>query len=420
MTIVTQRLPQTEPVGTTDFHQDGVQLPGVDLVAEAPDPPERKAGGPLDRHLWAVGFSLLHHLKPAERIVLDGMADHANPQGVFHLKMETLATYCGLSRKGVLDISARLYALGAVETLSSGRGRKSESFYRLTGCMTGWTINQEKPNPTSKDWRRKHLETKPAPAKRKRQDSNEGVRGNVTPGDIIIDGVMSPGRANNVTPGDITEADNVTRLPKNGSIMSPGVTYNPVTLNPKKKETNPDNDNPAAKTASLLSSLSFSQRDEETEFSEDLEDPTTCEDCEAPKFRDHRLCIAHLVALFWPQLGSSWSRGRRAAVRWYEANPDDFEEQLRDAAPNVLEDFLGIEVAYEEISAPAAPPARPLDLGGGTFRCDLCGTTVSFDLAFDGVLHRDYSCGDENGNLERRRCGGTWEGISELQDVHHE
>ena len=82
------------------------------------------------------------------------MADHANPQGVFHLKMETLATYCGLSRKGVLDISARLHALGAVETLSSGRGRKSESFYRLTGCMTGWTIHQEKPNPTSKDWRR--------------------------------------------------------------------------------------------------------------------------------------------------------------------------------------------------------------------------------------------------------------------------
>ena len=194
MTIVTQRLPQTEPVGTTDFHQDWrPACPASTWSRKYPIRLSVKAGGPLDRHLWAVGFSLLHHLKPAERIVLDGMADHANPQGVFHLKMETLATYCGLSRKGVLDISARLHAFGAVETLSSGRGRKSESFYRLTGCMTGWTINQEKPNPTSKDWRRKHLETKPAPAKRKRQDSNEGVRGNVTPGDITPSMIMSPG-----------------------------------------------------------------------------------------------------------------------------------------------------------------------------------------------------------------------------------
>ena len=159
--------------------------------------------------------------------------------------------------------------------------------------------------------------------------------------------IMSPGRVDNVTPGDITEADNVTRLPKNGSIMSPGVTYNPVPLNPNKKEMNPDNDNPAAKTASSLSSFSFSQREEKTELSENLEAPTTCENCEVPKFRGHRLCIAHLVTLFWPQLGSSWSRGRRAAVRWYEAHPDDFEEQLWDTAPNVLEDFLGIEVAYE-------------------------------------------------------------------------
>ena len=51
--------------------------------------------------------------------------------------------------------------------------------------------------------------------------------------------------------------------------MSPGVTYNPVPLNPNKKEMNPDNDNPPAKTASSLSSLSFSQRDEETELPED-------------------------------------------------------------------------------------------------------------------------------------------------------
>ena len=175
------------------------QLAVADLVAEAPQLPERKAGGPLDRHLWVVGFAQIHRLKPAERIVLDGMADHSDPQGVCTLYLETLATYCGLSRPYIVAILARLHALGAVETISSGRARKTVSSYRLTGGMTAWMINGTKPNPVKAEWR-KAMVAQNAP-------------------------IMSPGNS-----------DNVTRVTLNPPIMSPGNPHNPVPFSSNPKE----------------------------------------------------------------------------------------------------------------------------------------------------------------------------------------
>ena len=414
--ILTQTEPKTTPIGTTDFHRDGVQLPGVDLVTEAPEPPERKAGGPLDRHLWAVGFAQLHRLKPPDRIVLDGMADHANSQGVFHLYMETLATYCGLSRKGVLDISARLHTLGAVETLSSGRHTRSQSIYQLTGGLTGWTINGEKPEPLKGAWRdRLRVKRDVTPG-----DISEGeippgptidVTGSdiyrledVTPG-VISSSQMSPGQTTDVTPGDILQPADVTRSEKTTAEMSPGVTYNPVGyVNPTGNDINPDNDNPNHNSPSSLSSSTFPQKAEEIENFQD------CSNCEAPKFRDHEMCIPHLVTLFWPHLGSTWQKGRRSATRWYTAHPDDFEDQISELGHAVLANPSNVEVDEEEFSAPPAPPP---DLGGGTFRCNQCGLTEEFGVAFDGTLHRDYSERDSDGSIVRFRCGGTWERITE-------
>jgi hypothetical protein len=173
-----------------------------------------------------------------------------------------------------------------------------------------------------------------------------------------------------------------------------------VTVN--KQEDKPEQEQ---KDASSWSSSAFSQ-----------DEPTViCEDCDEPAFRSHQWCISHLVGLYWPQLGPTWTKGSRVAARWYAAHPGDFEEQLREVTVAVLPNSQGIEAVVAEENA--APAPRP-DLGGGRFRCDRWERMITLaDVAMDGQLHRGYDYRDEKGVIEHRRCGGTWERIDYLDEM---
>ena len=139
-TIISQRLPQAEPIGTTDFHQDGVQLPGVDLVPDAPELPERKPGGPLDRFTW---------MKPAAKELTGAgfkfvfaLVGYANDEGRCWPSHARLRLETGLSDSGLRKGQREAIAAGWVVVEQSGQG-KGSSKYRLTGADTGWV----KPSP---------------------------------------------------------------------------------------------------------------------------------------------------------------------------------------------------------------------------------------------------------------------------------
>ena len=135
-TIVSQRLPQTEPIGTTDFHQDGVQLPGVDLVPNAPQLPERKPGGPLDRSKWVVSWA--PHLGHPAFKLLAVMNDYSNPEGRCFPSRKALMVKSGMSGSAVDRGLSELKVKGAIRVVVDGKAARTANIYQLTGGSESW------------------------------------------------------------------------------------------------------------------------------------------------------------------------------------------------------------------------------------------------------------------------------------------
>ena len=136
MTIVSQRLPQTEPIGTTDFHQDGVQLPGADLVPDDPQLPERKAGGPLDRSKWVVSWA--PHLGHPAFKLLAVMNDYSNPEGRCFPSRKALMAKSGMSGSAVDRGLSELKGKGAIRVVVDGKAARTANTYQLTGGSESW------------------------------------------------------------------------------------------------------------------------------------------------------------------------------------------------------------------------------------------------------------------------------------------
>ena len=381
--------------GTKDFHTDGHQLPDPDIAQQtAPiDTRDRSEGGHLDRTSWAYDFSRRHQLSKPERSVLLYMAHRAGPQRLFQCddSEEQIADWTDYERKAINRAIKGLINKGAIYQTRKGKGGNHvTSRYRLRGSETDWRVEGTLDNP------------------------------NGTPGDIGNSQWDSGGHWNaaNETPGG-------SQWDPESVPMHPGVPYHPVihpvlppVVSSKIDETTTTTTREieSAKSESSLSSSDSRFENNGPEVSKDFDHPNVCENCEAPTFREHQLCIPHLVELSWPQLGPTWEKGPRTAIRWYGAHPDDFEEQIRELGPTVLANLLRAEADEEEFSAAAEPPVPPPDLAGGTFRCDRCERTITLaDVAMDGHLHRGYDYRHENGGIEHRRCGGTWERIDELE-----
>ena len=381
--------------GTRDFHTDGHHLPDPGIAQQtAPiDTRDRSEGGHLDRTAWAYDFARRHQLTKPERAVLLYMAHRAGPQRFFQCddSEEQIADWTDYERKAINRAIKGLINKGAIYQTRKGKGGNHvASRYRLRGSETDWRVEGTPDNP------------------------------NGTPG-YIGDSQWDSGvhwNGSNGTPGD-------SQCDPESVPMRPGVPYHPdnhpllppvVSSENDETTTTTTREVEAAKAESSLSSSDSQFKKDEPDVSNDFNRPNVCENCEAPTFREHRLCIPHLVDLFWPQLGPTWEKGPRAATRWYNENPDDFAEQLQEAAVNLPAASCGVEVFDKEFSATATPPSPPPDLGGGRFRCDRCERTITLaDVSFDGNLHRVYDYPHENGGIEFRRCGGTWERIDELE-----
>ena len=380
--------------GTRDFQTDGHQLPDPDIAQQtAPiDTRDRSDGGHLDRSSWAYDFSRRHHLSKPERAVLLYMAHRASPQRLFQCddSEEQIADWTDYERKAINRAIKGLINKGAIYQTRRGKGGNHvPSRYRLRGNETAWRVEETPDTPN---------ETSEAIGNPQWDSGGHWNAPNGTPGDFQCDPESIPMR-----PG-------VPYHPDHHPVLPPVVS----SFDETTTTTTPD-----TKLGQAKSSLSSDSQFENHRISiSNPPDPSkTCENCDEQTFRSYRWCIPHLVGLFWSQLGPTWTKGPRVASRWYKNHPDDFEEQLREASVGVPSDSRGIgDVDAEESSATTATPARPPDLGGGTFRCNCCGLTQAFDVAFDGAIHRDYPERDSDGNVARIRCGGTWERICELDE----
>ena len=410
--------------GTKDFHTDGHQLPDPGIAHQtAPiDTRDRSEGGHLDRTAWAYDFARRHQLTKPERAVLLYMVHRASPQRLFQCddSEEQIGEWTDYQRKAVNRAIKRLVASGAIyQVRKGGKGKGGEGYsgrYRLRGNETGWRVNgtTAKSNATR------------SPSQCDPESHGDSVNATRSPSQCdpeshgdSVNATRSPSQCDLESHGDSV---NATRSPSQcdpeSKSMRPGVPHHPdhhPVLPPVvsfKDETTTTTTHSAEPTQheSLLSSHSFSQkRYEEPGRTETAE---ICEDCgKETSFRNHDLCVRCLTKLFWPQLGPTWEKGPRAAARWYASHPDDFDEQLREAAVEVFEESRDPEADQELISA--APSAPPPDLGGGTFCCNRCGLVETFGVAFDGYIHRDYPERQDDGTIERLRCGGTWERVNE-------
>ena len=421
--------------GTRDFHTDGHQLPNPGIAQQtAPiDARDRSEGGHLDRTAWAYDFSRRHQLTKPERSVLLYMAHRAGPQRLFQCddSEEQIADWTDYERKAINRAIKGLINKGAIYQTRKGKGGNHvASRYRLRGSETDWRVEgtPDSPNGTpggigdsqrdSKGHGNAANETPEDIGDSQWDSKGHGNAANETPGDIGDSQWDSKGHGNaaNETPGD-------SQCDPESFPMRPGVPYHPINhpvlppvVSSKNDETTTTTTRERESTKAELSLSSSDSRfkKDESEVSKNLDHPNVCENCEATTFRDHHLCIPHLVDLFWPQLGPTWEKGPRAAIRWYGQHPDDFEEQIRELGPTVLTNLLRAEADGKEISATAEPPVPPPHLDGGKFRCDRCERTITLaDVAMDGHLHRGYDYRHENGGIEHRRCGGTWERIDD-------
>ena len=362
------------PAGSFDENPESATLPMVGAVPLIEDG-DRSRGTPLDRLAWAYEAGEIHGLNVYELAVLVYLAYRAGPDlsFVWSESEPAIAANIRCGDRTVRRAIRQLVNLRLVAILRSGRGSFSKlaSSYQLQGKATNWHAA-----------------------------AATGTTDLLPAGDAEI-AVEQPAPQTGTT----GTTDLLQPAPQTGATGTTDLT-NPDVTGIYNRDNKQDG---VRKSENGSSSYPFSFP---TETEDKDVNPETCEDCDIPRFRDHNLCIPHLVKLFWPHLGTTWEKGARVAVRWYEAHPDDFDEQLREVAPVVLQD-LGRELISAALAAPLSPPP---DLGGGSFRCDLCGTSGAFAVSFDGERHRDYASRDDDGNMERRRCGGTWERIDEFHE----
>ena len=366
--------------GSFDHDPASTTLPMVGAIPPL-DSRDRSQGGHLDRTSWVYEFSRRHNLTKPERAVLHYMAFRAAPQRLFQCDdaEDQIGEWTGYERHSVNRAIKGLVRKGALlQTRQGGKGTAHETArYRLRGAETNWRV--------------------------------VGVE-----------------RGSDGTPGSIGDSSMELRVPSQSIPMEPGVrpmepgvppdgtrSSTPPVIPPGSPPVpSPDKSGEGNTTTTwektvvaTKSSLSSLKKDPEQQF------PSHC-DCGIKLYPDFSKCITCLVDQF--HLADTWEKGRAAAVRWYRQHPDEFKEQLREAAATLVLEVSNPRVDVEEISTELPKPLP--DRGGGTFRCDRCREGASFNVAFDGVLHRDYSYRDENGTIERVRCGGHWQRVEESDE----
>ena len=279
-----------DTTGTNDDDPASVTLPMVGAIPPI-DTRDRSDGGRLDRTAWAYDFGRRSDLTKPERAVLLYLVHRAGPQRFFECAdSETIiGEWTGYARKAVGTAIKGLIQKGAIAQVRSGKGGNPiTSKYQLRGNQTSWRIN-EKPNHP-----------------------------NVSPGDI-----------------DLSQCVPETHPMCPGDPIHPVNPYLPVVDSPEEESTTTGYGHPpeVAAEAALLSSDSFQKSDNPVcDWENDSGEP-----CDTAKFRNEDCCLAHLVATWWKnpetgelELGATWTKGIRVAIRWYSTHPDSLVEQIAD------------------------------------------------------------------------------------------
>ena len=371
--------------GSFDHDPASTTLPMVGAIPPL-DSRDRSDGGHLDRTAWVYEFSRRHNLTKPERAVLHYMAFRAAPQRLFQCDdaEDQIGEWTGYERHSINRAIKGLVRKGALmQTRPGGKGIDHQpARYRLRGVETDWRVQgvDGKADGTGSS-----IGQETEASMELRVPSEQA---SMEPGVLPMEpGVLPDGTRSSTPPG-----------------LPPGL---PPVVSPDKSAETTDTTTRKETSAQAASSLSLADPYSEPE------NLNLC-GCGEARFENFRECLPCLVDRF--QLADTWEKGRSAAVRWYRQHPDEFIEQIREAAADMGAKISSPGSEGEVISDVPSSMQPPPDQGGGTFRCDRCGENASFDVAFDGVLHRDYSFRDETGAIERARCGGYWQKISEEGD----